>query len=177
MESHDVIKLLAPSDTQGDASNLPPPVISENRMVSYCQHFICVHLTIVMSANEIELSVEVIDPPRRFGADVIQTWLGEPARAYMFSPHTIQDVTQEVIRTVQSIFKKAESERGHLVGELRAVNDRLSEVSMRRWTREEADEAWKSRRYEDAAKLYARLGQDLSQAEEKRLEIARRRSQ
>lgn len=174
IELQDIIDALVSSSTSQSGYTLPQSIATEDGQLLFSNGFLRVHLMPAVHMNEIELVLEIGD--KKYSQDTVQSWLGEPVRAYMFSMGTIQSVAKAIVGVVGRIFERLKDGVVTAVRELEIASDRLSEESMRAWTLEQANDAWHSRRYNEAVKFYTKLGPNLSKSEEKRLKIAKDRS-
>lgn len=169
-----ILDSLISSSMTRDVATVPRPVVVEERTALFRQGSASVYATPVLHTNEIELSLELPDREKCFRQDAIQAWLGQPIRAYLFNDGTIERAARDVVDTIESLFRKLGGETEPQFAALEAAGDKLSDESLRNWMREEADHAWKTGRYEDAAELYKKLSPTLSKLEAKRLDMSKR---
>lgn len=176
VEIKDVIEALKSSAARRNVSLIPHPSETADGRVLFSKHSVNVFLTPVMHTNEIEVSAEIKGVPGRISGDTIQAWLGEPIHAYMFSDKTVEKVSDDIIDSISRLYARFQNNFELAIEGLEATSRMLSEESERNWLREEADKAWKSRRYNETIALYDKLGNHLSASEEKRVKIARQMS-
>jgi hypothetical protein len=159
-----------------DTTGTDPRISTEGEAILLCNDWVCVRLIPVISRNEIELSIELVGKLSRYGGDAIQAWLGEPVHAYMFSADDLESVATKVIQTACRILECFKANPAQALQSIEAASNELSKVSLEKWIRQEADEAWRSRQFEKAVELYSRVPSALSDSEKKRVQIAKRLS-
>jgi hypothetical protein len=172
MQEADIMEAIILQTARSRTASTPVPIKRDN-FVQYVFPPIEVRVTVTMHTNEIELSLLLESPARTFFQDAVQTWLGEPVRAYLFSNDTIDFVVKDVTRTIAMIFRKLETSFDKEINRLNEVDNILSLESLQTETRKQAALAWEAGRYDEVLQLYSSFGPRLSPLEIIRSKLSR----
>jgi hypothetical protein len=124
--------------------------------------------------HEIQPSIAITTPSglERFPTDVVQEWLREPVRAYLFNNENVRAVSGRVADFAERIIDKYQNDPAAALNDLLAIIFTRGDQFHVDETRRKASEAWAKGDMSLAKSLYEKIVGHLTPVECKRLRIA-----